>query len=101
MSTQTGTCIQRMSASYCPTVSVCIIANSNAAMAAAATAVNENKRCAQPSRCLHQTSKYIPASVKHAAAFIDQTMVIQVIGAPLYALAAFAGSKQLCLPPQQ
>ena len=48
-------------------------------MAAAATALNENTKCTQFSRCLHQTSRDIPASVKHAAAFIDQTMVIQLI----------------------
>ena len=55
------------------------MANSNAAMAAAATALAENTKWTQFSRCLHQTSRDIPASVKHAAAFIDQTMVIQLM----------------------
>ena len=56
-----------------------------AAMAAAAIAVTENNRCAQPSRCLHETTRYIAASVKHAAAFIDQTMVIQLMECPCLA----------------
>ena len=47
--------------------------------AAAATALAENTKWTQFSRCLHQTSRDIPASVKHAAAFIDQTMVIQLM----------------------
>ena len=34
-------------------------------MAAAATALAENTKCTQFSRCLHQTSRDIPASVKH------------------------------------
>jgi hypothetical protein len=49
-------------------------------MAAAATALHENSKCTQLSRRLHQTTKQTPASVKHAPAFIDQTMVIQLIG---------------------
>ena len=48
-------------------------------MAAAATALAENTKCTQFSRCLHQTSRAIPANVKQAAAFIDQTMVIQLM----------------------
>ena len=49
-------------------------------MTPAATALHENSKCTHPSRCLNQTSKYIPASVKHTAASIDQTTVIQLIG---------------------
>jgi hypothetical protein len=48
-------------------------------MAAAATALAENTKWTQLSRRLHQTTRDIPASVKHAAAFIDQTMVIQLM----------------------
>src|SRR5437667_8785489 len=55
-------------------------AASNTAMPAAATAIQENIRCPQLSRCLHHATKKMPASVRHAAAFIDQTMVIQLIG---------------------
>src|SRR2546426_12554547 len=56
------------------------MANSMSAITAAATALNENSKCGQLSRSLHQTTKQTPASTKHAPAFIDQTTVIQLIG---------------------
>jgi hypothetical protein len=81
-STHTGICTQRRSAMYCAVVCAHNNASSNTVSAAPATPVHEIARWAHPSRCLHQTSRYIPASVKHAAAFIDQIMVIQLIGCP-------------------
>ena len=56
------------------------MANSMSAMTAAATALQENSKCGQLSCCFHQTIKQTPASTKHAPAFIDQTIVIQLIG---------------------
>src|SRR6266581_3258535 len=79
VSTHTGTCIQRTKAWYRSTVWAFIIPNSNAETAAAAIALQENNKCTQLSRCLHQTARYIAARVKHAPTFIDQTMVIQLI----------------------
>jgi hypothetical protein len=49
-------------------------------MRAADAAIQENSRRTKLSRPLHQTARYIAASVKHAPTFIDQTMVIQLIG---------------------
>ncbi len=74
-----GTCIQRTNSSYCSTVLAFVIHNSNAEIAAAATALQENSKCTQLSRSLHQTRPYNAASVKHAAAFIDQMTVIQLM----------------------
>jgi hypothetical protein len=48
-------------------------------MAAAATALYKNTKCTRFSRCLHQTAQYNAATVKHAAAFIDQATVIQLM----------------------
>jgi hypothetical protein len=45
---------------------------------------------------LHQTSRYIPASVKQAAAFIDQTMVIQLIGSLRLAVALYQSFVARC-----
>jgi hypothetical protein len=42
-------------------------------------AVREKNRLAQAVRFLHQTRKLIPASVRHADAFMDQIMVTQLI----------------------
>src|SRR5215510_3257513 len=56
------------------------MASSMSAMTPAATALHEKSKCGQLLVCLHQTTKQIPASTRHAPAFIDQTMVIQLIG---------------------
>src|SRR5215510_14059719 len=58
------------------------MASSMSAMTPAATALHEKSKCGQLLVCLHQTTKQTPASTKHAPAFIDQTMVIQLIGCP-------------------
>src|SRR6266550_3665119 len=80
MSTHTGTCAQRRITPYCAVVSARIEVNSNPAITPAATALHEHSKYTHPWRCLHQTSRYIPASVKHNAASTDQSSVTQLIG---------------------
>ncbi len=48
-------------------------------MAAVATAVREKSRLAHAVRCLHQTSRCIAASVRHAVATMDQMTVTQLM----------------------
>ena len=80
MITQAGTCTQRSASAELPGVSARIIHNSQPAMAAVATAVRAKSRLAHAVRFLHQTSKYIAASVRHADATMDQMMVTQLMG---------------------
>ena len=62
-----------------PGVSARIIQNSHPAKTAVATAVREKSKLAQAVRCLHHTSKYTAASVRHADAIMDQMMVTQLM----------------------
>jgi len=57
VSTHVGTCIQRTNDSYWSTVLEFSIHNSNAEIAAAAIALQENNKYAGLCRCLHQTTK--------------------------------------------
>ena len=49
------------------------------AQAPVRAAVREKSRLAHAVRCLHHTSKYTAASVRHADAIMDQMMVTQLM----------------------
>jgi len=79
MITQTGTWSQRSAVPNSPGVSARIIQTSHPAKTAVDAAVREKSRLAHAVRCLHQTSKCIAASVRHAEATMDQMMVTQLM----------------------
>ncbi len=78
MRVKNGTCAQRMSAAWTEASGDRISASSSAAMTAADTAISEKARFAEARR-RRPTTRWIAASVRHAAASIDQRTVVQLM----------------------
>ena len=79
MISHTATCPHRSTVANSTGVTARIIHNSQNVQAAVPVASREKIRLAQAARCLHQTRKLIPASVRQADALMDQMIVIRLI----------------------
>ncbi len=78
--TQTGRWIQRSAMPNASGVAAFIIAISHHAPVAVAVAMAAKSRFATASCCLNQTRRCTSASVRHAAADMDQMITTQLIG---------------------